>query len=287
MWLAWPAVAADAAASAGATLTVDEPRAFGYQVGDVFERRLVVDAPRTQDIDEASLPAPGRRGHAIELRERRWHREASGARTRHEIVLRYQIFHAPPEVTTLEVSPFMLRLRGEPRDEALRVEALPVTVAPLVPLAVSPREGLGEWRPDAPPVPIDDTGHRRRLAVYALAALLPLWYLGYVYLGVPWAAARQRPFARAWRAQRRGTDALEALRAVHDAINATAGRVVLEADVARFVAEHPRYAAVGGDLARFYALSREALFGGAAGRIDREFVADLCRRCRDLERGTA
>jgi mxaA protein len=86
---------------------------------------------------------------------------------------------------------------------------------------------------------------------------------------------------------RDGGGPLAALRAVHVAINATAGRVVLEGDLEHFVAEHPRYAAVAGDLARFFVQSRQALFAGGAQGVDAAFVADLCRRCRNLERGTA
>ncbi len=281
------AAPAVASAEAGATLSIDEPRAYGYQVGDVFERRLVVDAARTQRLDEASLPAAGRRGHAIELRAVQHERIDAGERTRHVFVLRYQVFHAPVEVTTLEVAPFTLRLYGAPRDETLRVEALPVTVAPLVPVAVSPREGLGEWRPDAPVPAVDATASRQRLVAYAVLALPLLGYLAHVYVGLPWLAARRRPFGRAWRAVRGGGDPLAALRAVHGAINATAGRVVLEGDLARFVAEHPRFAALRDDFARFFAQSRQAHFAGGAAAVDAAFVAGLCRRCRDLERGSA
>ena len=61
---------------------------------------------------------------------------------------------------------FTLRLRGEPRDQEVRVEAWPVTVSPLVPEDVSPRRGLGELQPDAGPPLIDIWPVRWRLIAY-------------------------------------------------------------------------------------------------------------------------
>ena len=45
-----------------------EPRAFGYQVGDVVSRTVSVHAPQGLMLDESSLPQPGARGRALELR---------------------------------------------------------------------------------------------------------------------------------------------------------------------------------------------------------------------------
>jgi hypothetical protein len=42
-----------------------EPRAYGYQVGDAVQRRVVVRAPAGWTLDEASLPRPGGRGQAL------------------------------------------------------------------------------------------------------------------------------------------------------------------------------------------------------------------------------
>ncbi|WP_395695057.1 hypothetical protein, partial [Piscinibacter sp.] len=64
MSLAAAAVAADAVLRVEAS----EPRAFGYQVGDHLQRRVVVQVPAGWTLDEASLPKPGGRGLALELR---------------------------------------------------------------------------------------------------------------------------------------------------------------------------------------------------------------------------
>ena len=281
-----------------------DPRAYGYRVGDLAHREITVRAPAGLQLDPESLPRAGVPGQAIELRTLAWRREADGAGSRYELSLDYQVFVSPAEVKTLEMPPLRLRFAGDsaggaaPQD--LRIEAWPITVSPLVPVEVSARQGLGEMQPDAPPPQLDTRAATQRLAAcVAISAALAL-YLASVYLGLPWWARRHRPFDRAWR-QVRGlsesptTDAAadatryrEACRAVHAALNQVAGEVMFAGGVERFVAQHPAYAAVREALARFFERSQRAFFAAdLPTAADREAVRDLCRRCRDIERGAA
>ena len=60
-----------AGAAADSLLTVTpthEPRAFGYQVGDVVSRTVAVHVPDGLVLDESSVPRPGVIGPAMELR---------------------------------------------------------------------------------------------------------------------------------------------------------------------------------------------------------------------------
>lgn len=275
-----------------------EPRAFGYHLGDVLERELIVHAPEGFVLDEASLPRPGARGKALELRSvsRRSASEAGG--TRHELLLTYQVFMSPTEVRTLEIAPFSLSFKGEGRDQALRVDAWPVTVSPLVPTEVSPRQGLGELRPDVAPPLIDTRAAQRRLLAYGAVLLLCLAYLAQVYVALPWWAGRKRPFANAWRQLSRlaagGTAPARraAFQRVHDALNQTAGEVVFEHGVDRFVTAQPRYASLRVDLLAFFQQSRREFFAegepvALATELDGPWLVEFCRKCRDAERGAA
>jgi mxaA protein len=265
-----------------------EPRAFGYHLGDVLEREVIVHAPAGYVLDEASLPRAGARGRAIELRSvsRRSASESGGMR--HELRLSYQVFMSPTEVRTLEIAPFSLSFKGEGRDQAVRVDAWPVTVAPLVPTEVSPRTGLGEMRPDVAPPLIDTRPAQSRLLVYGTVMLLCLAYLAQVYLALPWWASRKRPFANAWRQFGRSPDRRVAFQQMHEALNQTAGEVLFEHGVDRFVATQPRYAGLRDELLAFFRQSRREFFAegeGAAGDI--RWLVELCRKCRDAERGAA
>lgn len=283
-------LAACAALGQGASLRLHEPRAYGWQVGDVLERRVEVTLAPGWRIDPATLPRPGGRGRALELRAVE-HR-VDGAR--HELRLHYQVFVSPPAVRTYEIAPWRLRVESAGRSEDLRVEAWPVTVAPLVPVEVSPRTGLGELQPDVAPPRVDAARWQGRLQASAVAAALAAAVLALVYLGLPWQAARRRPFGQAWKALRAlPADAADdqwrnACRRLHEALNRAAGEVVFEPGLERFVAGRPGFAALRDDLARFLRLSREEFFGrGGRGPDDARWLVALARRCRDAERGTA
>ena len=275
-----------------------EPRAFGYQVGDVLSRGVTLHVPDGLVLDESSLPLPGARGKAIELRGVASHSHGEPGGRRIELALHYQVFLSPPEVRTLELPTFTLRFTGQPREQALRIEAWPVTVAPLVPVEVSPRRGLGELQPDTSAPLIDTRAARLRLLVYAGVLLLLLACLARVYLVMPWWSRAQRPFTHAWRAQGRmppGNSEVQRraafqrlLQGLHEAFNLTAGEVVFEPGIDRFVAAQPRFQPLRDDIVTFFRQSRREFFAtGEPAAADRARLTGFCRRCRDAERGAA
>ena len=281
-----------AAHGQGVRVEAGEPRAFGYQIGDTVQRHVTVHAGAGWVLDERSLPQPGAHGGALELRQvaATSHAEADGRR--HELDLQYQVFVSPSAVRTFEIPPLRLRFAGPQRSEEVRVEAWPVTVAPLVPVDVSPRHGLGELRPDRAPPLIDDRMTRLRLMACALAVLLLLAMLAVIEFGPPWRAARNRPFARAWQRLRHlppaaaGAQWRAACASMHEALNRSAGEVLFESGLERFIARQPAFAAVRDDLARFLQVSRGEFFADAARASgDAPWLVALCRRCRDVERG--
>jgi len=271
-------------------VSTEEPRAFGYSVGDVVTRVVTIDVPARLALDRDSLPKHGRRGKAIELRTVEWRESSLAGGQRHVLRLDYQVFVAPREVRSFELPPLVLRLAGA-RDEEVRIDAWPLVVAPLAPVEASPRSGLGELRPDLPPPLIDTAAARTRLALYAVVLGSLLAYLAFVYLGVPWWNRRHRPFGAAWRTLRSLRDSdpparrQAALQSVHDAFNRTAGHVLFAPGIDRFIARHPRYAHLQGDIAAFFARSNDAFFAGGAAHEDARWLIDFSRRMRDAERG--
>jgi mxaA protein len=291
---AWAVLVAVAGAEA-TTLqaAIREPRAFGYQVGDVVQRVITIEVPDGLRLDEASLPRPGARGSALELRaQRRTLARAAGGQ-REEITLDYQVFLAPPAVRLLELPAFTLRYEGQPRAQDLRIEAWPVAVAPLVPVDVSPRRGLGELQPEHAPPLIDTLAARWRLAACAAVMALLLAYLALVYLAWPWRLARRRPFALAWRQLRQlGTAPTEpawrdACRQLHAALNRHAGEVVFEAGVDRFTSRRAAFAPLREDILHFLRLSQREFFAASPREAGAAaWLLGFARRCRDAERGS-
>lgn len=288
---------AAAVAEADSLLTVtptSEPRAFGYQVGDMVSRTVAVHAPDGLVLDQSSVPRPGVTGPSMELRRVALSTTTEPGGRRIELVLDYQMFVSPPEPRTFETPTFTLRFAGQPRAQEVRIEGWPVTVSPLVPVEVSPRRGLGEWQPDTPPPLIDTTPGRTRLVAYAGAALLLLGYLAHVNLLLPTLSRANRPFMRAWRVLGRmpaGASELEcqaAIQRLHEALNLTAGEIVFEPGIDRFIEARPRFGHLRGDLMTFFLLSRRAFFARAPQDIsDLSWLVGFSRRCRDAERGVS
>ena len=271
------------------TAEVNDPRAFGYTVGDVLTRRIHLSVPAGLTLDPASLPVVGRRGTALELRSV----ELSGD----ALTLAYQVFLSPRESRVLEMPPVTLRFSGTPRDQSLRIDAWPVSVSPLVAAEAPTRQGLGELRPDAAPPLIDTAATRSRLIAYGAVLVLMLGYLAHVYLALPWWARSRRPFGQAWRALQALPANVEpepatqraAWTRVHDALNRTAGEVVFASGVDRLIAAQPQFAGLRTELLQFFERSRRVFFDdGRDHEADESgWLLAFCRRCRDAERGAA
>ena len=269
----------------------DPPRAFGYSVGDRVSRHVRLEVPAGLTLDEDSLPRAGSRGRALELRRVVLSRSLRGVPE--SLQLDYQVFLAPREVRVLEMPVIELRFAGTPRAQTLRIDAWPVTVGPLAPVDASPREGLGDMRPDRAPPALDTSAMRTRLTIALAVSALLLGYLAQVYLVMPWSAQRRRPFGRAYAALRAlpaQADAGQrraAFERLHAALNESAGEVLFAPGLDRFLERHPRFATLRADLERFFADSRAEFFGAGGVGGDTRWLVGLCRRCRDLERGAA
>ncbi|HSV69224.1 MAG TPA: hypothetical protein VLI72_03865 [Methylibium sp.] len=294
-----PALAAtltSALAQVDLRATTEEPRAFGYQVGDIATRVVHVDVPDGLRLDADSLPTPGRISAALDLRalSRSERGIPGGTRVRLDFV--FQVFAAPVAPRIVDLPTLELRFEGGDRHQALRVDPWPLAVSPVGPEAASPRHGLGELRPDLPPPAADTAGLRRLVLAGAAVAILIGGWLAVVYFGLPWWGRRHRPFGVAWRelqaARRRGALGEEAAacaaiaRRLHAALNASAGHVLFAEGVEGFIAAAPRYAPLREDLLRFFERSRSAFFA-AAPAGDQRWLLDLARALRDAERGTA
>jgi mxaA protein len=303
-----------AAGAQGLQASTAEPRAFGYHVGDVVVRSIQLQVPAGLQIDATSLPTVGRRGRAFELRQvqwqgpSRWGAPDSHGRSTQQLRLEYQVFVSPPQVRTLELPPLVLRFEGTAsagdagalRAQELRIDAWPITVSPLMPVDPSPRQGLGEWQPDAAPPLLNTRPQRLRLMACAGLLALLLAYLAHVYGGAPWWAKRGRPFQQAWRqlqslrtarggAQDVGqaSQQRQAFEALHQAFNTTAGAVLFAPGLVDFINAHPRYGALRADLEEFFQRSTQEFFEAHAPSAQMPWLLQLCQRCRDIERGAA
>lgn len=275
---------------------VENPRAFGYVIGDTVTRLVVAEVTKPYRLQENLLPKPGRIGPWLELRGITVKGRSGFATNRYELEFAYQIFNSPETVRLLELPHTDVYFQGEGRTLAEEVPTWSFTVTPIVPGTAPLREGLGAMRPDVPPPLLATTPYRIRLGLYAVGSAAILLYLVYAYVGLPFIARSNGPFARAYRelrglARRSDADGFRAaLRRMHRAFDETAGATVFGERLAQFVVEHPRYADLKDTAEQFFLLSRHEFFGEGASEPQvrsMQWLLAFCRDCRDRERGVA
>lgn len=245
---------------------VDEPRAYGHLAGDVVVRTVHLQLPPGLRLRGDSLPLPGGRGQALELRaveHRGRHDDA-----RQTLVLHYQVFAAPLQPRVLELPPLTLAFEpaGGGRVQTLRVDAWPVQVAPIGPLEAAQRTGLGPLQPDRAAPPLDTRATRMRLAGWLAGALVLAAGLAWVLVLRPAWQRRQRPLARL----RRELAAMPAAALerepqavfgrVHAALREQAGRNLLARDLPAYLAARPGLAPLADELLAFHEASAALFF---------------------------
>ena len=286
-------------ACAQPTLSVEDPRAFGWQIGDAVERRLVLVLPPGHRLDVESLPAATGQGSAIELR--RIERDGAADDSRQTLHLHYQVLRSAPQPVLYELPAVRLRVLpsgAEARTIELRADAMPLLVAPLTPIEAPQRSGLGELRPDVGPPQLPVAREQALLLGCAVVATLLLgWLLLWPRLAA-WLMHRRRPFARAeravWLALRGGQEPARleaAMRALHVAFDAHAGRVLLAVDAERQARASAWLAPLADDVVRFFEASSRHFFGAgadlSAGRepdLSAPELRELARRLSAAER---
>lgn len=262
--LAQDAAAASATAEATAEppaaprVIVEQPRPYGYLVGDLLQQevRLTVD---DQPVEIVDLPRRDRIGVWLARRDTVLLTRADGTRW---MRLEYQIVNASKDVDVITLP--KLHLRTTTPKVFLDVPEWPVTVGAITASTVRNQGGLLPLQPDAPAprIAIGVLRHRLTLALLGLVATLAGW-LGW-WQWREWQARAAQPFARARTALRRlDADSPEAWRALHRAFDATAGRVLQPATLPLLFAQAPQYAPLREEIERFYAESGARFFGGS------------------------
>lgn len=274
-------------------IQVENPRPFGYVVGDLLQRRIRVEAAKPWTIALDSLPKAGRIDQWLELRGAQMETRTDSQTTRYDVVVAYQLFNSPEEVKLLTLPRLALRFSDGAGSMVQEVPESQFTAAPVTPAYVMGRGDLDEIRPDRSPQPIPAERTLARLGLYAFGISAILLYFAYVRFGIPVIARRNMPFARAYRELKHlrkssaDEDALRAtLRRVHRAFDETAGATVVAEQLDAFFARNPRFAGLRPAAEEFFRLSRREFFEGGAGHDTRtlEWLVSLCHEWRDLER---
>ncbi|MCB1889452.1 MAG: hypothetical protein KDH20_17725 [Rhodocyclaceae bacterium] len=257
---------------------VEQPRAFGYQLGDRVHQRVRLDTPERAFVP-GELPPPERANVWFERQALVIEQDPDGRRW---LRADYQLVNSPPRLRIVNLPGWVIpSADGGP---GLQVPDWPVSAAPLGRETAFSESGLGELRPDRlPAVPdIAPLAARRNHTLLALAAMLAAW--------AGWWAWRQRrerdtlPFAHAAAALRHiAPDDPAAWQALHRAFDAAAGRVIDAATVPALFERRPELRPLSAQIEQFYAASAARFFAGRE-VADAPSPHALCQALRQRER---
>lgn len=274
-------------------VTVQNPRPFGYVIGDTLVQQITIKADPGAVLDEKSLPKIGRINAWLELRSAQVSGNSAASDGHYDITLTYQLPNSPLEIKTLELPAQKFLFNHVGKVSEAKTSEWPVTLAPITPEEVLARDGLEALRPDLPPPGIDTSGYRLRIFAYAAALAAILLYWAHRYFGLPFLAGRRRPFTLAYRdiGKLQGLPAesafTQAMARLHLALNQTAGRSLFAENIDQFLAKHPSRDRLTPLTQQFFALSRQEFFATGATTAQRSlpWLMDFCRTWRDVERG--
>ncbi len=280
----------------GVSVTVNEPRAFGYFIGDTLVREVIVDVPAGVRLRTEALPQPGSRDYWLDLTDVTVASASGGNETR--IKLTYQIFYSALEPKLVRIPGFKLYFEGsdlapaavpkeadksngeKPANEPESADERATLGVPPLDVIVSPlREIIPEknndpaaapLRPDAVAELLGTGRARTALLASVLAGLAALTALAYHYAWFPFGARKSRPFTRAARQLNALSKIDEGdverykheLLILHRAFDEVYGRRLLSSDVGDFLKSRHEFGDLAGSVTRFFEASRLTFFSG-------------------------
>jgi mxaA protein len=282
IWMAPSIVHADSPADLNIALppnaVVEQPRPFGYVVGDVLRQRVLLQLDG-HAFEPATLPGAERISAWLERRPLRVEATSDGRRW---LNVDYQVINAPQAMTLVRIPSWELKAKSGA--DQLTIGEWPVSVSALTPRSAYAKGALEELRRDRPAPTVATDPIRRQIAIWssALVVTVALW-LGLV-LWRNWRAAAARPFARALREIRRIDErAPEAWQVLHRAFDRTAGRVTQTATLQTLFQRAPQLTPLRPKIEQFFEQSNERFFGRGLpdGALS---VRKLCAELRRIEK---
>jgi mxaA protein len=241
----------------GEEAIVEQPRPFGYTLGDVLVQQVLL-APEFQ---AAQLPPLERAGLWFARRAATVQKGEDGRRW---LVMEYQLVNAPQALMTVNLPVVTLKSKAGP---TLTVAAWPVSVGPLTPQHAFAKGGLQELRPDHPAPKVPTSALQRQLEIWltAFAATVAAWLAWWAIRSIR--AAANQPFAKALREVRQaGDNNPDAWLALHRAFDRTAGRALQTSTLPALFKQAPHFEPQRNAIEQFYNQSNLRFFSAAPSR---------------------
>jgi mxaA protein len=276
-------------------LRIETGRTFGYVLGDLIHYRVVFAVNDPYRLEKTSLPRQGPLDQWMELRSIEVAETRKEERISYEIDAVYQIFPLIREPKTLEIPGLPLRLYDGVRDLTFDTPAMPIHVSTLIPGRT--KDAAVMIRPEIEPAPVSLSRHWRTLGAVCAASVLVLGYLAWRRDLLPFLEFKKSPFATARKELRRlrkakpaSTEYRHALRAVHRALNETAGETIFASGLECFFRTHPAFSPMRAKTTLFFSLSQQVFYFQSATVESTEYTVEwleqLCREYHIIERSS-
>ena len=260
------------------TAIVEQPRPFGYVIGDVFTQRILLRVEGAR-FEPATIANTERIGAWLERHALRIETMPDG---RDWLAVDYQVINAPQELTSVTIPAW--KLSSKSGNDTLRIAEWSVGVSPLTQFQAFTIDGPGALRPDRLAPSIATKPIQRQIAIWSGASLLiVLTWLGW-FAWRNWRTSRAQPFGRAWREMRRmDGKSPQAWRALHRAFDRVAGQVTQTTTLAILFQKAPRLNPLQTRIETFFEQS-SALFFGEGLPANPMSVHKLCAELRRIEK---
>ena len=283
---------AAAYAAEPALVALENPRvATGIHIGDVLERKLTVEAPLPYELHKTALPLKGERINGVELVGVALQGpQKAGDNQRYELTLKYQLFAAASKPMVMRLPEVALPLAGGDTPAEIHVPAWHFWYAPLA--SGNIHTARSNAQPQRKPALLNTSP--QRLAIALAVLLLGIGGLIYINADRRWLPWMGGSFAQAYRKLRRLPSAqagahAQALGYLHQAFNRIHGQALFRGQLGDFLAQHPQYQPLSGEIDRFFQRSEALLFtrehADSAALVGE--LQQFCRRLRDCERRVA
>jgi mxaA protein len=271
---------ARAAAPSAMPAIVQQPRPFGYVLGDTLAQRILLESGG-HNIDPVALPPAERAGLWFARRSSRIEQAEDGHRW---LVIDYQLVNAPQAL--ISVSLPSVTLKAKAGNDVLTVTEWPISIAPLTPRAPFAKGGLQELRPDHPAPMLPTRALQRQLELWsgAFALTVMIWLMWWLVRSLR--ATANQPFARALRTIRRSGHTNEAAwLALHRAFDMTAGRALQLSTLPALFKQAPHLEPQRAAIEHFYAESKLRFFGPGKDNPPTSWsLRTLCTTLRRIEK---
>jgi mxaA protein len=279
----------------------DPDHKAGYTVGDVLTRHLVISIKKPYKLVPESLPIVGYekkyKGQplGIDLSDLEHTEKDESGQVIHNLSLSYQVFTnsvvAKPGALPTE---YIRLINTESKGKEVvkfRIPSYEFVISPLSIFGqIKVEEDMSGFQG---PLLLDASPEKKHLKILLSILVLSLLGLLYILGRHAWLPHMGGPFARTFRVIRKlpndQTGLQTAVSKMHESLNATAGNSLFNSNLDAFLEQKPAFKVIKIELLQFFALSRQVFFEPnakhEAGSEPIQWLTQLCRRCRDCERG--